>query len=281
MGKKKTKLTAVTTKKFKKVENSQKLITNFHVLNKLLARATDKKEKQEIKKKLNALGGLNTYQKASLSAGNERKGLGSNGKCCCCGEKLLNYKKEKSRKIRVLDVGGLSGATFSKYAYAIDATYIDLNPQKSNVVKQDFFQRPTPETCFNNHNAEAYNIMETDYFDCISLSLVLNFVPTPELRGKMLQKCLEFLPKSGKGFIFIVLPAPCVRNSRYMSHEVLLKIMKLLHFDLKEYHYSLRLGFYLFQSMEFAEQHNSMERVEYKKHKIKDGVGLNNFCITL
>ena len=74
--------------------------------------------------------------------------------------------------IKLLDVGSVSGQTYHQESKWISATYIDLNPQNPNVLKQDFFERPSP-TC------------ENEKFHVVCLSLVLNFVGEPEKRGEI------------------------------------------------------------------------------------------------
>lgn len=67
-----------------------------------------------------------------------------------------------------------------------------------------------------------------EQFDIISLSLVLNFLPTAGDRGDMLKRTCQFLDqrapramskdlKDRFPALFLVLPAACIMNSRYMN----------------------------------------------------------------
>lgn len=49
-------------------------------------------------------------------------------------------------------------------------------------------------------------------YDVICLSLVVNFVGDPKKRGEMLKESTQMLKENGH--IFIVLPLPCIENSR-------------------------------------------------------------------
>ena len=84
---------------------------------------------------------------------------------------------------------------------------------------------------------------DKDQFDIISLSLVLNFVPTDGGRGEMLKRTCLFLDKrASRGMsellqrtfpaLFLVLPAACITNSRYMNEERLTLMMASLGYVL-------------------------------------------------
>ncbi len=74
----------------------------------------------------------------------------------------------------MLEIGALAPANFAARQSYIDNTPIDLNSRHPDILKQDFMERPLPQSA-------------ADQFDLISCSLVLNFVPLPEVRGRCLR----------------------------------------------------------------------------------------------
>src|ERR1700686_3244566 len=86
-------------------------------------------------------------------------------------------------------------------------------------------------------------------FDLISLSLVLNFVPTPQGRFAMLERTTQFLRQSTHSIypaLFLVLPLPCVDNSRYTTRDHLSSIMTSLGYSLIQNKESKRMAYWLY-----------------------------------
>jgi 25S rRNA (adenine2142-N1)-methyltransferase len=115
-------------------------------------------------------------------------------------------------------------------------------------------------------------------YDILCLSLVLNFVPSPELRGKMLKRINLFLRQSS-GRLFIVLPLACVCNSRYMTDNHFRAIMTKLGYQLVENHFSNKLAYYLFQLVELSDA--NIQPMFEKKRILVEGANRNNFAIIL
>ncbi|KAJ3251387.1 hypothetical protein HK103_002434 [Boothiomyces macroporosus] len=161
--------------------------------------------------------------------------------------------------MKMLDVGAISGEVYIKYQF-LKVTSIDLNSQSPLVIKQDFFLRPIPAT-------------QAEKFDIVCLSLVINFVPEAEDRGRMLQIVSKHL--AGDGLFYLVLPLPCVTNSRYCTNDHLKHIVFSLGYSLIAEHHSKKLAYYLFKfNGEYQQQ-------EFKKVEIAPGPARNNFCITM
>ena len=145
---------------------------------------------------------------------------------------------QAAEPLRVLEIGALSTKNaISSHPSYLTITRIDLNSQEKGILKQDFMARPLPQST-------------TDKFHIISLSLVLNFVSDPLTRGEMLKRCTQFLlpapassppppatatptadidPRSPS--LFLVLPLPCVQNSRYLTIPHLTSLMSILRFS--------------------------------------------------
>lgn len=268
------------------------LIRTHHTLEKQRAKAISSGNTEDaanISRQIEAHGGIETYQRASLlGQGNERGGDSSrilmgwlDGIVSKNKEKDGESKMEgKGQKLRMLEVGALSTANACSRSGLFDIERIDLNSQAEGITQQDFMERPLPTSASS-----------ADQFDIISLSLVLNFVPDPTARGEMLKRTLCFLrpttpsaigqaPNNGDIFpcLFLVLPAPCVLNSRYLDESRLEAIMSSLGYTKLEKKLSNKLAYYLWKATNLVPQ----KRMDaFKKLEVRAGNSRNNFAIVL
>ncbi|CAI4059964.1 hypothetical protein SUVZ_04G3530 [Saccharomyces uvarum] len=211
-----------------------------------------------IMNQIGTLGGLETYQIASQNG--QLKGRG--GDTSKLLEKWTRLLLGNRSGAMALEIGSLSSENrISRCGLFGEVVRIDLQ-EHEGVVKQDFMERPPPET-------------ENDRFDLISCSLVLNFVKNHKDRGAMCHRMIEFLKP--QGYIFIVLPQACVAHSRYCNESLLQKLFASIGLTLINSHQSDKLYYCLYQLQKAPSQpkHSS------KRVKINDGPGLNNFGITL
>ncbi|KAF9504590.1 hypothetical protein BS47DRAFT_660044 [Hydnum rufescens UP504] len=169
----------------------------------------------QVRKEMERIGGLKVYQEmSSIGQGSDRGG----------GiEKVLvewlpgllpetHGKGKGKEKLKLLEVGALKPDNYDRYRSWISNTPIDLRSRHPLIKQQDFLQIDVTT------NAGQW--------DVISLSLVLNFVPQARDRGKMLRLAHTFLRT--RGLLFIVLPLPCVQNSRYLDFQRLTEILAAL-----------------------------------------------------
>lgn len=216
-----------------------------------------------------------------------------------------NFRGEKvayhGRRVRMLEVGALriDNACSRSALFAVER--IDLQSQHPEIRTQDFIQRPLPTTA-------------AEQFDIVGLSLVLNFVGTPMGRGEMLQRAEQFLrradpvaqhdigvPGAEKSErlapgIFLVLPAPCVLNSRYLDEQRLEDMMRSLGYVRARRKMSAKLVYYFWRfvgrgdgglggvGMEdkaLKRTAASGFRTSFKKEEIRPGGKRNNFAIVL
>lgn len=263
-------------------ERSRTIIRTHHRLQKEHAAALKKGDvssAEEIAQAIERNGGIKMYQAASKQGQAKDRG-GDSSKLLVDWlqqSKVLDPKARDRRRagdaeLRCLEVGALSTKNeISKYASVIDMTRIDLNSQGPGIEKQDFMERPLP-TC------------DDERFDIISLSLVLNYVPDAVGRGEMLKRITKFLRKgvawtetadSVLPALFFVLPLPCVDNSRYLDEDLFLGIMGDLGFTMRFSKNTSKLCYYLFTLT------NEPKATTAEKRKIRDGPGMNNFCIVV
>lgn len=178
----------------------------------------------------------------------------------------------KKGSLKLLEVGSLSPDNLISKSPPFTLTRIDLNSQHPSIETQDFMERPLPRS-------------EEDKFDIISLSLVLNYVPDPVIRGEMLRRTTQFLraPKEGETethfpSMFLVLPAPCVTNSRYLTEGRLKEIMESLGYVLVKRKLSPKLIYGLWR-LDDAEA--AKKKTRWKKEEVNSGQQRNNFAVTM
>lgn len=270
------------------------LIRSHHQLQKARCKAVkegDAVTAAAIEQQIQEQGGLKTYQKASITGQSTERGGDSSRVLMkwlnpTIRSDVINGGAGQGRadtsgreKFRMLEVGALSTTNACSRSSLFSVTRIDLNSQGPGIEQQDFMERPLPTS-------------DTERFDVISLSLVLNYVPDAAERGEMLRRTCSFLRSNSSSFeeqssrgdqmklfpsLFLVLPAPCVTNSRYMDAARLKRILESLGYELLEQKMSAKLAYYLWR----YSGHNSNLRNTFPKVEANPGKTRNNFTIVL
>ncbi|KAI9495038.1 nucleolus protein [Zychaea mexicana] len=258
--------TQKATQKFKQSSaETARLIRRFHVLNKELAKCktvTDAVRKQEILTEMEVMGGIDWYQKASQLGQSKRRG-GDSSKWLILILNKHNLRPASTQKVfKLLEVGAVAPDNYERHKSWIQVKPIDLNPQDPRIAKQDFLEMVAPSK-------------KNEKFNIVSLSLVVNFVGDPKDRGRMLLHTRDFLNMDG--LLFLVLPLPCINNSRYMSPEHFMTMMQSMGYGLCiEHHFSNKLAYYLFKLTK-----DNTKCPGFKKQIINDGATRNNFAIVI
>ncbi|KAG1730599.1 nucleolus protein [Suillus lakei] len=248
--------------------SSRTVIRRFHVLLKKQgqlknAPSTNVEALGEIEHQINELGGLATYQRmSSVGQGNDRGG-GS--------EKVLIQwlidmglrKRDNKGKLRLLEVGALKPDNYRTCMSWIDTTPMDLRSRHPSILEQDFLLMDEDEN--------------RGKWDIVSLSLVVNFVPDPRDRGRML--CLAHSMLSPDGLLFLALPLPCVENSRYLTFDKLQSLMNVLGFTevQRKWKKGGKMAYWLYRKSE--RDHDPLD--EYRKKNVCRQGDRNNFAILL
>lgn len=256
------------------------LIRAHHTLEKQKAKAIadgDDAKAASIAQEIDSNGGLKTYQKASLQGQSNDRGGDSSRILMDWLAPVVPVLKEHvtaASPARLLEVGALSTTNACSKSRLFDIERIDLNSQAEGIKQQDFMERPLPSG-------------QEECFDVISLSLVLNYVPDPAGKGAMLLRVLQFLKSKPDSdtlqeflpSLFLVLPAPCVTNSRYMDERKLEAIMEALGFVKVKKKLSNKLVYYLWRLGSSI----GMEKKSFgfKKEELRSGKDRNNFSIVL
>lgn len=281
------------------------IIRKHHTLQKRLASALSTGDTQlisSLRAQIEANGGLTLYQRASILGQSAERGRDSGivlNRWICeavsrgveSREQKVQYEPRGNAKIRMLEVGALKFDNVCSRTPYFSVERIDLQSQHPEIKTQDFMQRPLPST-------------PEEYFDIVSLSLVLNYVGTPAGRGEMLLRVEKYLrqPKihgiggndSQEGemasrsdqavnqllpSLFLVLPAPCVTNSRYLNEDKLEAMLNSLGYEMARKKLSAKLIYYLFRLVQGHDASLNIKRQQWKKEEIRKGGKRNNFAI--
>ncbi|KAI0021999.1 putative methyltransferase-domain-containing protein [Xylariomycetidae sp. FL0641] len=255
---------------------TKSLINAHHILEKRKAQACakgDRLAEAAVDAEIAALGGIEKYQQASLQGQRSDRGGDSSRVLMQWLRPILSADSVATDgPLRMLEVGALSTTNECSRSGFFDVERIDLNSQSQGILQQDFMKRPLPSD-------------DSERFDIISLSLVLNFVPDAEGRGNMLLRSLDFLKEplhqhrlqDAFPSLFMVLPAPCVTNSRYMDDKHLELIMNALGYVQTHYKLTQKLVYHLW--VRKSRRKEPIPRV--KKSELRSGPSRNNFSIIL
>lgn len=253
-------------------KSSRTLINKHHQLEKHRLNAEsqgDMATASRLAREISNLGGISKYQQASLQGQSSDRG-GDSSKILLDWLPADDIKKANGR-LKMLEVGALSVKNACSNSGIFDMTRIDLNSQEPGILKQDFMQRPLPQS-------------DMDRFDIISLSLVLNFVPDAAVRGEMLRLTTKFMAKTESleyshlfPSLFLVLPRSCVDNSRYFTEERLRGLMHGLGFrDIKR-----KLTQKLIYTLWVYDEKLMIAKYTLAKKEVNPGRSRNNFVIIL
>lgn len=234
---------------------------------------------REIEEEMERMGGLEEYQRmSSIGQGKDRGGgsekvliewlreLGFDSSNQSVPESGYDVSGKGKGKVRLLEVGALKPDNYASCSSWIDVLPIDLRSQYPGIREQDFLMMD--------------QVANAGKWDIISLSLVVNFVPDPKDRGKMLRYAHDMLHEDG--VLFLALPLPCVSNSRYLTFEHLKSIMEYIGFDSVRERWKAggKMVYWLFQKRKRIIPSRGSERRFDKKFVFREGQR-NNFCILL
>ena len=254
-------------------------ICTHHNLRKQLSSAIQKGDDstaEGLRVEIENFGGIRKYQEASIIGQSAQRG-GDTSKVLLkwlldSGEIKLNGERE-AKRLRMLDVGALRIDNACSKSELFDVERIDLHSQHPKIKEQDFMQRAVlkPET------------LDAEGFDIVSLSLVVNFVGDPAERGNMLRHVGGFLrPPNDTALgtlpaLFLVLPAPCVINSRYLNEDGLETVMRNLGYRSIRRKISDKLMYSLWK----LDKSMDKKPEAFKKSEVRSGKSRNNFAIVL
>ncbi|KAL8941280.1 MAG: hypothetical protein Q9216_002341 [Gyalolechia sp. 2 TL-2023] len=264
---------------------TRSLIRKHHNLQKQLHSAVSNRDAiaiESIQAQLVASGGLQRYQEASIQGQSAERGGDTSKVLVEWMDELLPLRNRHAfGKLKLLEVGALKVDNACSRSGIFDVTRIDLQSQHPEIQTQDFMEMPI----LPSESRKEYG------FDIVSLSLVVNYVGDAVGRGEMLKRVASLLRFSGPldqengtrasilPALFLVLPAPCVINSRYFDEERLEVIMTFLGYVKSKRKVSKKLVYYFwrYEGVRAGREENSL----FKKQEVRSGGQRNNFTIIL
>ncbi|KZT55867.1 nucleolus protein [Calocera cornea HHB12733] len=255
---------------------TRKTIRRYHVLLKEKARllnapsSSTSTRLDEIDKEMKLLGGLEAYQEMSVLGQSKERGGGSE-KVLVEWLKELGYGKPPVGKgkergvINLLEVGALRPDNYTQWSKWLHCVPIDLHSRHPDIKEQDFLLLDRTEN--------------EGRWDVISLSLVLNFASMPLDRGRMLALSHAFLRHDSPSYLYLVLPLPCVANSRFTTSDHLKSLMGAIGFELvkERWRPGGKVAYWLWKR---KDHYDSRDGDGFKKKKVlREGATRNNFAI--
>ena len=260
-------------------QKTRSLVRTHHTLQKQLRVATIKNDQQavqEISTRIEAAGGLNKYQEASVRGQCADRGGDSSKVLVEWLKDFIGVRNPEiivEKPLRMLEVGALSINNAYARSGLFEVERVDLHSRHPLIKEEDFMHKVEPEI----------EKLDAEGFDVVSLSLVVNFVPDAAGRGEMIRRVSSFLRRRQRNTnamtpsLFLVLPAPCVTNSRYLDEKRLEEIMKSLGYSKVRRKMSSKLVYYLWRYQGCG----TKVQKPFKKEEIKAGASRNNFTIVL
>lgn len=290
---------SVTSSKANKSSNSQSskstrtTIRTYHTLEKRLKQARNANDSTlaaSIQAELDSLGGLQAYQAASTLGQSAQRG-GDTSKVLVEWLAPVLEKRTVERPLRILEVGALSTVNALNILGKTVVRRIDLRSNDPEIEEMNFMALPPGEPW-----------KDSSGYDVLSLSLVVNFVGDPVGRGEMLRHTTCFLQSRKPGrdvegakktssdgdrndteyllpALFLVLPLPCVDNSRYFTAERLGEMMTSLGYARTRMKSTAKLYYSLWRCDDELQAVQSAR--EFNKEELRKGKDRNNFCIVL
>lgn len=236
---------------------ARKVTTQFHTLTHQRAQAVledDTARIQKIDQELQGMGGRSEYQRASqLSTSFHSTSKWVIGHLArrgwlygikAEGDTLKDQRKGVSRRnTRILEVGAINTELLDAAAettadgyskYRIDVRAIDLHAMDERIEETDFLLLPF----------SSINVSER--YDVIVCSMVINCVPTPTDRGKMMVQLFKHLRPGG--LLFLTLPKYCLTKSAFVTMEIFEEMLGRkggVGFDIQETKHSPKVAFFV------------------------------------
>lgn len=191
-------------KQIKSRKHARKVTTEYHRITEGLHQAESCQEQAKFAAELDALGGVDAYQKASVF----NTSLHSTSRWVVKRLRMRDFLCHGRDRPRVLEIGAINTQLLTTPGLSVRA--IDLNSQDPRIEQQDFMQLP--------HGGEhdASTALSRTY-DALVCSMVLNCVPDARVRFDFLISMRSQLRKGGVAFI--VLPRSCLAHSRTLTHD--------------------------------------------------------------
>jgi 25S rRNA (adenine2142-N1)-methyltransferase len=156
--------------------------------------------------------------------------------------------------------------------YHLDVRAIDLSAMEERIEEADFLLLPFSSS----------DVLER--YDSIVCSMVINCVPTPADRGKMMCRLFQHLRPGG--LLFLTLPKYCLTKSAFVTMEIFEQMLGRrggVGFDVQETKQSPKVAFFIFRRPELDEGQAKPLNKQWTQHVVRNkGKKFpNQFSVTL
>lgn len=91
----------------------------------------------------------------------------------------------------------------------------------------------------------------------------------------------EYLKRKSPGYLYVVLPLPCLTNSRYLNEDRFRSILKSTNWEVIAQHDSPKLTYWFLRETKKDGSERKGDGTVWKREECVGGVKRNNFCITV
>jgi 25S rRNA (adenine2142-N1)-methyltransferase len=213
---------------------ARKVTTNFHRLTHEINRLKSIKDDEETSNKIRSLeqqleeaGGRKTYQDASIVSTT----MFRTSKFVTSALTRLGVRPSSGQPLpKLLEVGAINLQLLTTKWLNVDA--LDINSRHPKIQHINFFDFPINE----------------NKYDCVVCSMVINCIPTPIQRGKLLINCRKHLKLNG--YFFLMLPLLCLNSTPFVNgKEQFRRGIQSLGFQFIEEKITNKVGLFIFQKV--------------------------------
>jgi 25S rRNA (adenine2142-N1)-methyltransferase len=200
-------------KQIKSRKHARRVTTEYHRITEGLHQAKSRQEQAKLAAELDALGGVDAYQRASVF----NTSLHSTSRWVVKRLRMREFLGHGCDEPRALEIGAINTQLVTTPGLLVRA--IDLNSQDPRIEQQDFMQLP--------HGGEldaSTGVSRT--YDVLVCSMVLNCVPNARARFDFLVSMRSQLRQGG--IAFIVLPRSCLAHSRTLTHDSFIDCLRAI-----------------------------------------------------
>jgi len=217
----------------KSLRKAREVTSIYHAIQKNLAHAQTREEKEHLQTRLEEMGGVQAYQEASIVStqrfntsrwvvstlqklGKIKDGSkvssSSSFSSSISSSTTTTTNSATSRRLKTLEVGAISIQL--QACSFLDVKAIDLNSQHPRIEQMDFF-----------------DLLPNQAYDVVVCSMVINCVPTHEKRGEMLARLRAHLcSNTDTGILFLSLPRRCIDSKNVGGVEAFASLLGALGF---------------------------------------------------
>ena len=204
--------------------------------------------RQALERELEALGGVQAYQQASQL----NTAVHSTSKWVKRTLQERQLGRGAGRRVRVLEVGAVNTQLLAEKGW-LEVRAIDLHSSDPRIEELDFFE-----------------LVPEGAFQVAVCSMVLNCVPEPARRGRMLANLRGHLG-AAPGLCFLTIPKTCLAHSWYLDKAAFQEALAAVGLPVVKQHDTEKICFFLSEAAAPCAEAGARFRARKGKRKGKGG----------